>query len=509
MLNQLTEARYTGLVPIDDYMHSIAASLRRIADPDDVSPEEWMMKYFPHIKQFAEHHKDMLDWAWEIEHGKPLRPFVAIWPRGGGKTALAMMVIISLLCRSKRSYILYCTRTQSRTDERVLGIGSTLVENGIIARDFPGLCDRAVSRFGHSKGWRRNRLVTTSGAMIDGVGLDVAIRGITFEGKRPDLIVIDDIDAATDTKNRIEKNIRTLTDAIFPCGDESAAVLAVQNLSVYDGVFYRLAHGNAEYLLNRQVSGPIPAIYDLKVSRERSDNGTIATKIVGGTPSWPECQGIEECQHRINTFTHKTFLTEMQHEVHRIGSFLFRQSIIDRFRVEKWPKDGFVEVAVGIDPSGGKAEIGIIAAGLAGDGRAYVLEDTTQPASLGARNWYCKSASITAKYNGIAVAEKNFGGNMVTTGIMDYAQMMGMDIRIITISSAIRKTLRAAPIAARYEDGYVSHVGNFPDLEQEMTTWTEGSDPSPNRVDALVFALNYLLFPEHRSSAELLPPGWY
>ena len=52
------------------------------------------------------------------------------------------------------------------------------------------------------------------------------------------------------------------------------------------------------------------------------------------------------------------------------------------------------------------------------------------------------------------------------------------------------KTTRAEPIAALYSQGKVHHVGRFPELESEMMSYTgEGNEASPNRMDAMVWAL--------------------
>ena len=58
------------------------------------------------------------------------------------------------------------------------------------------------------------------------------------------------------------------------------------------------------------------------------------------------------------------------------------------------------------------------------------------------------------------------------------------------------KHTRAEPIQMLYEQGHNSHVGNFPKLEEEMTTWTNESDWSPNRMDALVWVFTELMIEE-------------
>ena len=64
----------------------------------------------------------------------------------------------------------------------------------------------------------------------------------------------------------------------------------------------------------------------------------------------------------------------------------------------------------------------------------------------------------------------------------------------VTLVSATRgKAIRADPVAALYEQGRVFHVEAFPELETELLSWTPESGYSPNRLDALVWALTDLL----------------
>jgi phage terminase large subunit-like protein len=67
------------------------------------------------------------------------------------------------------------------------------------------------------------------------------------------------------------------------------------------------------------------------------------------------------------------------------------------------------------------------------------------------------------------------------------------------------KAVRAEPIVARYEKGEIHHIGTFPTLEDEMVSWVPGiSKQSPNRVDALVWALTELFGP---AKPPVLIPG--
>ena len=100
-----------------------------------------------------------------------------------------------------------------------------------------------MSKYGTSRGWRRNRLRTAGGFTIDAVGLDTAARGLKVEEQRPDLIFLDDIDGKHDTLATTAKKIATLTTSVLPAGSSNVAVIFVQNLIIKDGVASRLADG--------------------------------------------------------------------------------------------------------------------------------------------------------------------------------------------------------------------------------------------------------------------------
>lgn len=147
-------------------------------------------------------------------------------------------------------------------------------------------------------------------------------------------------------------------------------------------------------------------------------------------------------------------------------------------------------VVVGVDPSGGGDEIGIIAAGKGVDGRFYVLEDTT--CSLSPSGWARRVAETYHKHNADRiVAERNFGGDMVESTIRTAERHL--PVRMVTASRG--KVVRAEPIAALYEQGKISHNAGLEKLEDQMMQFTlQGfvGEGSPDRVDALVWALSDL-----------------
>src|SRR5882724_8638715 len=202
----------------------------------------WLRHLYPqHIGEaFADHQAELWTWAWSIRPGLRPRPFVAIWPRGGAKSTTAELAAVSLGCRRLRKYGLVISSTQDQADDHVSNIGS-LLENPRLEALYPDMANRLVGKYGHSKGWRRNRLRTRSRFTIDAMGLDSAARGAKLEEMRPDLMLCDDLDNEDDSLATIQHKLTLLSRKLLPAGTSDGTVLAVQNLIHPNGIFARLA----------------------------------------------------------------------------------------------------------------------------------------------------------------------------------------------------------------------------------------------------------------------------
>lgn len=276
--------------------------------------EPWLRALFPrYVSTFAPHHADYWRYVWGIREADTPDPFVAIWARGGGKTTSAELGVAALGLRGARKYVLYVRDTQDRADDSVGNIAAML-ESDAVAEYYPRHAEPLVGKHGNSRGWRRNRLRTSGGFTVDAIGLDVAARGTKLDEQRPDLIVIDDVDGKLDSATTTEKKIQTITTSIFPAGAPNVAILCIQNLIIPDGFFSRMVDGRADYLANRVVSGPHPAVRDLVVDYEEGEGGTRRAIIVGGTPTWAG-QNLATCQKQVDDWGLTAFQKEAQHDV--------------------------------------------------------------------------------------------------------------------------------------------------------------------------------------------------
>jgi phage terminase large subunit-like protein len=155
------------------------------------------------------------------------------------------------------------------------------------------------------------------------------------------------------------------------------------------------------------------------------------------------------------------------------------------------PQD-LVRVVVAIDPAVSQGEdadeTGIVVAGLGADGRGYVLADRS--CRLSPDGWARRALGAYDDLAGdLIVAEVNNGGDMVEHTIRTARRTVPYK----KIHASRGKQTRAQPVAALYEQGRVSHCEVFAELEDQLTTWTPESGESPDRLDALVWALTELM----------------
>lgn len=151
----------------------------------------------------------------------------------------------------------------------------------------------------------------------------------------------------------------------------------------------------------------------------------------------------------------------------------------------------FDRIVVAIDPqisvSKNSNETGIIVAACKKD-TAYVLEDASGRYSPS--QWARKAVSLYENYEcDKIIAEINQGGELVKQNLKAVENRLPVGL----VRAKRSKVLRAEPIVSLYQENKVYHAGEFPDLESQMISWTVDDSESPDRIDALVYAIFDLL----------------
>lgn len=185
--------------------------------------------------------------------------------------------------------------------------------------------------------------------------------------------------------------------------------------------------------------------------------------------------------------------------IESVEGALWSVDLLDRTRTGAAPQ--LARCVVAMDPaatSGGEAdEMGIIVGGLGArrmldrNGferqHGYVLDDLSgrMPPVLAAR-------TAVAAYHqhgaDCVVVEANNGGEWITTTI----RQIDPTVNVRTVHATRGKLTRAEPVAALFEQGVAHIVNALPDLEEQLATWVPGDD-SPDRLDAMVWALTHLM----------------
>ncbi len=193
-----------------------------------------------------------------------------------------------------------------------------------------------------------------------------------------------------------------------------------------------------------------------------------------------------------------------------VAGALWSRDLLEKRRTVLRPSTGsgpqdervFKRIVIGVDPpvSAHGDACGIVAVGLGADGKAYVLADHSVKGAS-PEGWARAVAGAVEMWGADrVVAEDNQGGNMVESTLR--AADLAMPVKRVHASRG--KSARAEPVAALYEAGRAFHTAAFPELEDEMCGLVtgggyEGPGRSPDRADALVWAMTELMLGRRRA----------
>lgn len=131
-------------------------------------------------------------------------------------------------------------------------------------------------------------------------------------------------------------------------------------------------------------------------------------------------------------------------------------------------------------------ETGIVVAGES-DGEGYVMADNSLKGSPA--QWARRAVAAYHRHRAdCIVAEVNNGGDLVESVIHAVDPL----VPVKKVRASRGKHIRAEPVVALYERGKVHHVGHFEELETQLVTWEPTRHESPDRLDALVWAITEL-----------------
>jgi phage terminase large subunit-like protein len=196
---------------------------------------------------------------------------------------------------------------------------------------------------------------------------------------------------------------------------------------------------------------------------------------------------------------------------------LWNNKILDDCRIEPSDFNSLINdqklfiyrIVIAVDPAitanTNSDETGIIVAALCSNNQIYILRDVS--GQLTPNQWAQKTIEMYNEYKADRIiAEKNQGGLLVESNIHSVDRYAPVKL----VSATKGKIVRAEPVASLYERLRVHHVGYYKELEYQMTHYTGNTkDKSPDRMDALVYAVTELLLSQTYTNRDVTAVGYY
>lgn len=431
---------------------------------------DWCVRYLPHLFQGkpGEFHAEILEMLLTSS-----RVAVAA-PRGHAKSVVVTLgYVLYRMAHRQARFVVVVGASQQLAEEHVGNVYNECVENEQLLTDYPHLrVPNAKERVDKKSKTRQGDFLTVGKIRVTAKGAGSRMRGMREGGQRPDLVVLDDLEEDKQVETAAQR--RKLKDWFLK---------SVSNLFGAEGgqlaIVGTILH--KESLLNWLVGPDAPPAYARKkYSALRPD----------GTPLWPEWWSQEKLDAKLAEVGTKAFSTEYLNDPAQDDAVLFKPEWITYRKPE-----GLTSIVIALDPStsadGQRDACGISVAGRRDASNFSVLADETLNGSPS--TWARRALDLFDLWQANEiVAEANQGGAMVISTLKAELRPGERLPPIRLVHATKGKAIRAEPIAVAYERGEVTHAERFRDLEIEMTHWVPGM-PSPNRLDALVWALTWLM----------------
>lgn len=198
--------------------------------------------YFPDYLEFpfAEFHKEFIDLLQDLKFNAVIAAF-----RGSGKSTIVSLayVIWSMLGKKSKRYIVLCSNTTRQAELLMHSIKSVLETHPLLKKDLGPFFETAEQ-------WNISSLVFRNyDAKIMAISVNESIRGIRYKNRRPDLIILDDVETLDTVRTEENRNklITWYDRDVVPLGSEQTNMVVVGTImtagSLIDTLKNRIEEG--------------------------------------------------------------------------------------------------------------------------------------------------------------------------------------------------------------------------------------------------------------------------
>jgi predicted phage terminase large subunit-like protein len=398
-------------------------------------------------------------------------------PRATGKSTWWLLILpMWAAAHGHSKFAAFFADTYSQAVQHAATFRRELETNEFLRHDFPDLCAPAKAPGGMTESNSRDLMIRRNGFILTAKGMDSGALGMKVGEKRPDLLLLDDIepDEASYSAALAEKRLGTLLDAILPLNIYARVVLS-GTVTMPDSITHQIVKhcsGASEIEWVKDAGFTLHHAKPFLIN----DDGTRRSQ-------WPHKWPLD-------------WLEQQEHKREFAKNYLNDPLGADG---DYWTKDSFsigedlpTRMMISVDPAVTVKEssdyTGVAVVGYNRQLRRCTVFECLK-LKLGPAELREKLIALCDEYPLVTqiYIETNQGGDLWRH------TLHSMPVKVTAVTSSIKKEVRAAHALARYENGKVLHLKPMRDLEEQMVSFPKA--PHDDMVDAVCQAVNYYIPP--------------
>jgi len=472
--------------------------------------EYYLKDYFP--RPWSKFHLWLIDRVQNIilRHGDDETRDVVAAPRGHAKsTVISFALVIWCTCYHYRSFIVILSATTPIAKQFIIDIRQALTDNSKIKRDFGEMPDPQM--------WNTSELLTQNKVYITSRGAGSQLRGMKFNGTRPDLIVIDDLESVEDVSSptQIKQMADWFNADVMPMGAPNCSFFMIGTVLSYESLLYHMLNDAKYSSWSRKTFKAVIKFSDnplwhtweeIMTDLKRGDHAYAdATKfykqhkeemLKGTEVLWPD-QRADMYKHLMERRleSEEGFNSEFQNDPQTESTRLFKEEWLKNDLYVDPPKITAVNIA--IDPALASKRnndySAIIAIGRGVDNYFYVLEASIERRP--AEKLIDDVKDIVAKYYAYKpkmVCETNQFQQFFSSTLQRDFVSQGIYLEWVEVyhNVNINKAMRIESLIPHIKQGYIKFKDSQRVLLSQLKNYPKAHDDGP---DCLEMALKPML----------------
>jgi phage terminase large subunit-like protein len=392
-----------------------------------------------------------------------------IAPRGLAKsTDWFLLVPLWLAAHGWRGFQAAFADSATQAEEHLSTFKRELETNQLLRLDYPDLCTPARRPKGGALRDTQSMYVAKSGFIFAARGIDSAVLGLKVGNKRPDHIILDDIEGSEGSYSprQKESRLKTVTSGILPMNPNASVTMAgtvAMPGSIIDDIAAK--QRGDEYPSWVDDEKFIPRYYDII---QTNDDGTERS-------IWPERYPMSWIQEYRHT---RSFQSQYRNRPLAADSAYWTSDV---FRYRPDEKAGLLPIQIthqilSIDPAVTDKEksdytgLAVVAYSRIED--VCLIRDAWQVKLPPGEPLRLRVVQILNQYPEISgvVVETNQGGDLWRNTVLT-----GLPVPVRTTHSSDPKEVRAGRVLSKYQRRKVFHEKRLPALEGQMVAFPRGA----------------------------------